>query len=192
MDPSQSENLLKIPGKKIFQSSFSLKTTLPDPFPGPILTIPPSDLDRLHRPSINGLDLSNTPSLYIPKNMYLPLKKLYKLFELEPFRKESDKGEGNINGKEKWFINEEKPREKNLGLFKELEWTEEDELILMHSGKKTLKQIQKHNIVNQIKRNQNRKINIEPTIKKKTLEKVYYLKESRMIYRIIKDYRTRY
>ena len=130
MDPSH-ENLLKIPGKKIFQSSFSLKTTLPNPFPGPILTIPPRDPDHLHRPCTNGLDLSNAPPLYIPKNMYFPLKKLYKLFEFEPYRKEAD------CIKEKWFGGE-KQKEKNSGLVREAEWTEEDELILMHSGKKTL------------------------------------------------------
>lgn len=131
MNTSQDENLLKIPGKKIFQSSFSLKTTVPDPFPGPILTIPPCDPDQLHRPSINGLDLSNAPPLYIPKNMYFPLKKFYKLFELESYQKETN------NEKEKWFESDQK-KEKNSGLMKEMEWTEEDELILIHSGKKTL------------------------------------------------------
>lgn len=135
MESSQSNALLKIPGNNLFHSSFSLKTSVPDPFPGPILMIPPSDPQRLHRPRLTGLDLSHVSPLYIPKNMHIPLGDLYKMFELQPHQKKVDPDENPTNEKRKWSENEHE--NKNKGLFEDLPWTKENDLILTHSGRKT-------------------------------------------------------
>lgn len=136
MESSQSEPLLKIPGSNLFHSSFSLKTSVPDPFPGPILMIPPSDPKRLHRPRLTGLDLSHVSPLYIPKNMHIPLGDLYKMFELQPRHKKTDSAEQALGEKRKW--SETEIEKNNKGLFEDLPWTKENDLILTHSGKKTL------------------------------------------------------
>jgi hypothetical protein len=134
MESSQSENLLKIPGNNIFQSSFALKANVPDPFPGPILMIPPSDPQRLQKPRITGLDLSYNSSLYIPRNLHIPFGDLYKLFELQPFRKDNQ-----INSEKIMFENENHEKSANV-LEQDSTWMEEYDLIMTHSGQKTLKQ----------------------------------------------------
>ena len=139
MEPHKSDHLMQIPGNKIFQSSFSLKMTIPDPFPGPILKIPPSDPQRFYRPSVNGTDLAFPPPLYVPKNMNIPLEELYKLFEMEMQQKDSEKDEKGRNSKGKWFTNENQKQEKNSSLFEESEWTQDHDLILQHSAKKTFR-----------------------------------------------------
>lgn len=167
MESSQSENLLKIPGTKIFQSSFTLKTNIPDPFPGPILMIPPSDPQRLQRPRITGLDLSHVSPLYIPRNMHVPLRDLYKLFELKPDVKDTELQEDLFEKTDQHEIN------KLLG--EDLSWTEENDMILTHSGKKTLRHsmggdsLKPRNIIHQ---KQGPKIN--PKVKTVIEKKVFY------------------
>jgi hypothetical protein len=170
MESSQSENLLKIPGAKIFQSSFKLKTNVPDPFPGPILMIPPSDPQRLQRPEITGLDLSHVSPLYIPRNMHIPLGDLYKLFELKPYRKDNES-----QSKGHSFEND---NQMDVGIGEDMTWNEENEMILTHSGKRTLKRILDKKEIKLENRMVNHKqepsSHMDMTLKSKIQKKVIY------------------
>jgi hypothetical protein len=140
MESEKSESLLKVPGQKIFQSSFSLKMHMPDPFPGQIIKIPPTEPDRFFRPSINGLDLCDFQSLYVPRNMNLDLRHLYKLFELQPEPKKLlEETRTDSHQKNKWFMDDLDTKSKIGPIFNGVGDDEDYDLILQYSGKNTFK-----------------------------------------------------